>query len=485
MRGHIAGVAVFFFFAFAHVVAACGSDDSGSGSSSGGRDAATDGPGGGGDATPPGNDGGQGDATTDGGIVPNALRVVGPHERSCAIAPNGHAKCWGLNAYGSLGLGDTEVRGNETTDMGAMLPLLDVGAGRTVKDVAGGFFHACVLRDDGAVKCHGFAQAGALGYGDLVDRGGVLGDVGDGTPNVALGTGRTARALSAANTTTCVILDDGKVKCWGANGSGQLGIGDKQSRGTQTGEMGDALPAVDLGVGRTAIAIASGFTHQCAILDDGRVKCWGDNSNLALGISGGNRGDGVGAMGDLLPAVDLGAGRKAKAISTRSSTTCALLDDGSVKCWGQNLYGQLGRGDSQAHPASEGHAAIALGTGRTAKAIAVGTFHACAILDDDRVKCWGGAPSGELGRGSTDNLGDAPNEMGDALPYVDFGAVQTVKSIAAGYQHTCVVLTDDKIKCWGSNDAAELGLGVGPSDARGDAPNEMGAALPAVDVGPL
>src|SRR5436190_12467161 len=112
--------------------------------------------------------------------------------------------------------------------------------------------------------------------------------------------------------------------------------------------MGNALPAVQLGTGRTATAIATGTDHTCALLDDGTVKCWGANLDGELGLGDKvTRGDGPGEMGDALPAVALGAGRTARAIATGQNHTCALLDDGSVKCWGSNGRGQLGIGSLQ------------------------------------------------------------------------------------------------------------------------------------------
>ena len=99
--------------------------------------------------------------------------------------------------------------------------------------------------------------------------------MGDSLPTVALGTGRTAVAITAGNYHTCALLDDGSVKCWGYNDYGQLGLGDTADRGVGAGEMGDSLPAVALGTGRTAVAITSGSYHTCALLDDASVKCWG------------------------------------------------------------------------------------------------------------------------------------------------------------------------------------------------------------------
>src|SRR5262249_38128690 len=142
---------------------------------------------------------------------------------------------------------------------------------------------------------------------------------------------------------TCALLADGRVKCWGWNDFGQLGLGDTQMRGDNPGEMGDNLPAVDLGAGKKAVALTGGDSHHCALLSDGSVKCWGRNLEGELGLGDtNNRGDNPGEMGDNLPAVDLGAGKTAVAIDAGGYCSCALLNDGSVKCWGGNFSGQLG-----------------------------------------------------------------------------------------------------------------------------------------------
>ena len=105
----------------------------------------------------------------------------------------------------------------------------------------------------------------------------------------------------------------------------------------------------------------------------------------------------------------------------------------------------------------------------------------CALLDDDRVKCWGANTVGSLGLGDTNARGDGPNEMGDALPYVELGTGRSVRALVARSQHTCVRLDDDGIKCWGANATGQLGHGdTSPS---GDDPGEMGDALPYVDLG--
>ena len=194
------------------------------------------------------------------------------------------------------------------------------------------------------VLCWGESWHGQLGQGDRAQRGGATQRVmSPEAQTTQLGTGRTATAIHTSDSHSCALLDDATVKCWGYNWSGQLGQGDQQTRGDGAGEMGDNLTAVDLGTGRTATTISTSAYHSCALLDDATVKCWGCNEygQLGLGDTDG-RGDGAGEMGDNLTAVDLGAGRTAVAIAAGQEHTCALLDDATVKCWGVNGSGQLG-----------------------------------------------------------------------------------------------------------------------------------------------
>ena len=161
-------------------------------------------------------------------------------------------------------------------------------------------------------------------------------------------TGQPAfRFLTTGSSHSCAILDNGLARCWGRNSQGQLGLGDVDARGDGPGEMGDNLPTVDLGTGRTATAITAGGNFTCALLDNGSLKCWGGNSIGQLGLGDVDaRGDGPGEMGDNLPTIDLGTDRTATAISTGSNHTCAILTNNDVVCWGQNTYSQLGLGSS-------------------------------------------------------------------------------------------------------------------------------------------
>lgn len=354
-----------------------------------------------------------------------AIAISGGSRHSCAILDNGAVKCWGRNDSGQLGLGDTDSRGDELGEMGDALGAVNLGTGRTAKALTGGTSHTCAILDNDSVKCWGKNSAGQLGLGDMDDRGDGAGEMGDALGTVNLGTGRTAKRLVSGSGHNCAILDNNSVKCWGLNTAGQLGLGDTDDRGNNAGEMGDSLPSVNLGTGRTAKDLAAGATHTCAILDDDSVKCWGTNLFGQLGIGDGtDRGNNAADMGNSLPTVSLGTGRSAKTLSLGWLHSCALLDDNLVKCWGANSDGQLGLGDTSNRGDGVGEMGdslptVNLGSGRSVKKLTLGANHGCALLDNDTLKCWGFNMSGQLGLGDTSGRGSAGGQMGDSLPAVD------------------------------------------------------------------
>lgn len=425
-----------------------------------------------------------------------AKRIAAGAFHSCARLQADELKCWGYNLFGQLGLGDTVYRGDGPNEMGALLP--SVKTGGRVQEVVAGYAHTCVRHDGGTVKCWGLNSFGQLGLGDLESRGDQVGEMGGDLPDVDLGTGRTAVQLAAGSAHTCALLDTGEVKCWGANGYGQLGLGDMDNRGDDIKEMGDYLPAVDLGKGKV-LEIAAGVAHTCARLDTRVVKCWGFNLMGQLGLGDtNNRGDQPNEMGDNLPRVDLGRGRVALELAAGAYHSCARLENATLKCWGYNLQGELGLGDTNSRgdqPGEMGNSlpAVDFGVGLKATALAARYFHTCARLDDGALKCWGENSYGQLGLGDIDARGDDPGEMGNFLSPVDLGTAPSRASafpreFAANGLHTCAWLEDPMdpavpawLKCWGGNLAGALGQG--DTSHRGDQPNEMGDLLPPVELG--
>jgi alpha-tubulin suppressor-like RCC1 family protein len=430
-----------------------------------------------------------------------ARAIAAGHTNTCVIFENGQLKCWGDNSQGQLGLGDLEPRGARPEQMGANLPVIDLGDGHTVRAVAVGAQHVCALLDGGRIKCWGentYGQLGNLGRGR--NAGGHPGEMGDELPYVDLGSERRAVSVAAGPYFTCAVLEGGQLKCWGQNLTGNLGQGDPRDRAQ--GELGDQLPPIDLGTGRTALAVSAagafklgspaapgpftGLAISCAVLDSGQVKCWGGgriNRYGALGDDGGafDRGSRPGEMGDNMPPVRL-SGQRARALAGGCSYACALVENGDVRCWGNPHMGKLG---SQPFATlADPHPPVALGRPAVAIAASGATndmdfAHTCALLDDGAVKCWGNNASGQLGLGDRNARGDE-QVMGRpvVLTAAELGTGRKARAIAAGASHTCAILDRGEVKCWGLNTDGRLGLG--DTEMRGAAPGQLGDKLPPV-----
>ena len=410
---------------------------------------------------------------------------------------------------------------------------------RTGKRVAVGWDHNCARLDDGGLKCWGYNGRGQLGLGDGQNRGDQPNEMGSNLPRVNLGSQRTVVQVVVGAEHSCARLDNNKVKCWGGNTSGQLGLGlgALDSRGDEPGEMGGNLSPVDLGSDSVVVDLAAGSYHTCARFVNGGVKCWGNNDFGQLGYGDvQKRGYSPSDMGDNLPYVDLGSGRLARGISAGAEHTCARLDDGTTKCWGYNFSGQLGQGDTndrgdQAGEMGDSLLPIELGSGLTVQGIESGYGHNCARFDNGSMKCWGLNNWYQLNTGDANNRGDQINEMGDFLLPL-YGSGQDVTGLALGGGHTCASFDGGALACWGLNQDGQLGLGVadqitggqvdigvgraveeissmgnhtcarfdngevkcwglndygalgyGDSNTRGDDPGETVGALPAVDIG--
>jgi len=349
------------------------------------------------------------------------------------------------------------------------------GSSRTVSAIVAGDIHTCALLSDGTVKCWGQGSLGRLGSGATAD-----------SPIPVTVTGiSSATAIAAGGAHTCAVLSGGTVRCWGDNEVGQLG------NGTQ-GEY-SAAPVKVIGVSN-ATAIGVGLIHTCALTVDGEIKCWGTNQNGLLG---------VGIIGGIVPtpvtvqgishaiAIAVGGGHncalnsdgtvkcwgrlkyvnanekerpedsstpfavpglsKAIAISAGSRHTCALISDGTVKCWGRNDYGQLGNGTT-----THSLIPVAVIGISNAKAVATGSVHTCALISDGTVKCWGIKGHGILGNTTNEGPQACGNSPCSTTPVVVNG-ISTAAAISAGKEHTCALLLNGVVKCWGWNKYGQLG----------------------------
>jgi cysteine-rich repeat protein len=197
------------------------------------------------------------------------------------------------------------------------------------------------------------------------------------------------------------------------------------------------------------LQLAAGGAHSCALIEGGLVRCWGDDTFGQLGR--GPVSVAVSSLSNVLvggPVVQLASGEH---------HTCALLGTGAVRCWGRNQYGQLGYGHEgtigdDEFPASAGD--VPLG-GQKAIFVAAGGKHSCAILEGGAVVCWGDNREGELGLGHKQDIGDEAGEMPPAPVPLGGAAVE----LALGADHGCARREGGAVVCWGDNSFGELGLG--------------------------
>ncbi len=409
-----------------------------------------------------------------------AKDIVTGDEVSCHINAEGQVRCWGDGTSGKLGQGERN-RNNYGSDGSTPvrgLPAISIsGKTEQITTSAEGLMdYSCALMQSGSgsgLECWGFVIVPDQGSVKSISAGSGLNSL-ENPENLPV-------AVAAGSLHICALRAAGDVLCWGLDNYGLLGVGTSTTNTILVG----AAKVVDLGTDAVAQSIVTGSMHSCVLLSDGGIKCWGYNAVGQLGLGDAdNRGDTIEEMGDALAKVSLGRDApKALSVSAGGFHSCAILADGSIKCWGLNKFGQLGLGDTEDRgdgpdEMGENLLAVDLGRYRFATSISAGYDHTCAILDNGRVKCWGGNDYGQLGLDHTKSIGDEESEMGPDLPYVFLGAERTAKSISAGDRHTCAILDDDSVKCWGRNDKGQLGQGH--TNNIGDEEGEM-AALSAIE----
>lgn len=352
-------------------------------------------------------------------------------------------------------------------------------ASTKIADLSIGNNHMCVVLEGGVLRCWGHGYNGALGSGSAKDLGDEAGEI----PTVDVDAGGAVEQVECGVDHTCALLQDGSVRCWGNNQYGALGYGHTDKLGDSFGDM--PTPAVE--VGAAVSQIGAGSLASCIRTAAGTVRCWG--VEYAIGYPGPEH---LGDQPGELPTPDLGAitdaadlsmgGQLACAMSSGghavwcwsyddpkpinlggpvahvavgSDHACALMTDGNVRCWGAGSDGKLGYGNtSSISDADLPPPNVELGG--PAKQVAAGQFHTCALLTSGKVKCWGRGLNGALGSGSTVNVGDSPEEM--PPPDVELGGEARAIFAHLG-SFTCAVLTDESLRCWGNNAAGQLGYG--------------------------
>lgn len=280
----------------------------------------------------------------------------------------------------------------------------------------------------------------------------------------------------------CALMVEGSVKCWGSNEHGAIGLGREGIIGNDAGQMGSALRPVDLGTSSRAKSLSSNNASNCVVFDDRSVRCWGDNLSGELGESGVEaRGDEFAEMGVGLRPIRTSLGIVDVQVGGRFA--CSLASDHGVRCWGENAYGalalnEIGSRKIRSWESLESIQPIELGADFVPNLISVGGHSVCAISTTGILKCWGGNRFGQLGLGDTRARGLKASDMGEFLPAVELG--EAAKDVSIGIRHACAILSSGNLKCWGNNEHGQLGIVRASSENVGDSPGEMGHDLPSV-----
>lgn len=424
------------------------------------------GSGGTGGTTGGGSAGSGGSGGTGGGEsapVPHIVALDTRGSHSCTLLDNGAVRCWGRNDFGQLGYGNTSPVGDdEAADSVGVVQLGARAVGLSV-----GVSHTCALLETGGVRCWGrnvYGQLGTLSYETIGD---------DELPSagVNVDVGGTVTKLAAGGEHTCALLSTGAVRCWGLNVHGQLGYGNTQN----VGAVLRPAQAGDVPLGGKAVDVVAGRDHTCALLDTGAVRCWGRGQFGALGY--GSPSD-VGDDESPAQVGDVPLGGPALELSAGWYHTCARLQSG-VRCWGYGGLGELGTVSTQTIGDDEPASASAIvNLGGQAVQLSAGLHHSCAVLGNGKLRCWGYGMDGRLGYANLDNIGDdeTPASAGD----VEVG--QSVLSVRAGGAHTCALLADLSVLCWGDGAFGELGTGNAATIGDDETPLGGGPALSQLDA---
>ncbi len=344
------------------------------------------------------------------GLTSGVTAITAGLRHTCAVTGGGAVSCWGDDTLGQLGDNATDLR---------LTPSL-VSGQLTVKAMSAGGLHTCAIVG-GGVKCWGANDSGQLGDNSTVQRLAAV-DVS------GLGSGVAAIATGASH--SCALTTGGGVKCWGANGSGQLGDNTTTQR----------LTPVDVsGLTSGVKAIVAGDTHTCALTNSGGVKCWGLNTTGQLGDNTTTQRN--------APVNVVGLASGVIAIEAGAAHTCALTSANGVKCWGWNLYGQLGDSTTSQRQAPVDVSGLTSGV----SAIAIGQYHSCALVGAG-VKCWGWNDYGQVGDGTSGTPRLSPVNVS--------GLASGVSGVASGNSHTCALMSASGVKCWGDNTYGQIGDGT-------------------------
>jgi alpha-tubulin suppressor-like RCC1 family protein len=345
----------------------------------------------------------------------NYKQVMTGGSVSCGLTADNGVKCWGNKAY----------TGNSAASNYA-IPAFVTGLSSGVKSLGvtgGAALHLCVVTDAGGVRCWGDGDNGKLGNNN--------GSADALTPVTPAGLTSGVASVSTGSQNSCAVMTDGSLKCWGANANGQIGDGTTTAR----------LAPVTVPGATDVKKVVVGGNHICYLTNGGAVMCSGNNFQGEFGNGNRTSYTSFVAAGG---GVNGGAGLTGvKDVTVTNYTTCFILNSGAMKCTGYDVYGEFGTGSITGALVS-----VPQTSAISPSFISGSNLHYCAVTTSAGAKCWGQGTVGKLGNGSTSDTGAPTNVT---------GLTSGVLQVAAGTQHSCALMNNGGIKCWGQNSNSQLG----------------------------
>jgi alpha-tubulin suppressor-like RCC1 family protein len=282
---------------------------------------------------------------------------------TCALSM-GDVYCWGHNGNGQLGYDGLDTLARK----------VDLPDNKKALQISTGYLHTCAVLDDLSAVCWGSNGSGQLGNGPTESSF---------VPTPVTGLSNI-KQISAGTDHTCAVLNSGEVHCWGDGSSGQLGNGSYSDSNT-------SVPVIGLD-SEVVSKVYAANTFSCALVETGNVYCWG-----AYPRTSGVQLPAYGNIASLFISSE-----NVVKLSARSLHACVVLNTGTVRCWGKGDKGQLGNGGTASSSISESVFTVNRINDDLpgASDISVGYETSCAILNDGQVVCWGNNETGQLGQGS-------------------------------------------------------------------------------------
>jgi alpha-tubulin suppressor-like RCC1 family protein len=327
------------------------------------------------------------------------------------VVERGQLYCWGSGEQGQLGLGDTSSRNARSRVGGNNDWVLAATAERST----------CALRAPGLLYCFGSNNSGELGVGDLLER----------LVPTPVRHDLSFRSLSCGGRNCCALDDERQLYCWGDNLEGKVGQGDPFS-------APDALEPLTVLPGVAWSTVELGQGHACAIREDGALFGWGRNPMGEAGLGPG--------LGQVREPTRIGTETDWVSLAASQHHACGVRAEGSLWCWGQNPFFELGHAD----PMHVAFVPERMGAESDWASVGAGWFHTCALKRDGRLFCFGRAIEGQLGQG------------GSIDPILEPTLVESPsrwQSLALGNFQTSGIDDAGALHCWGMGEDGQLGMG--------------------------